>query len=79
VLRAQDMPEVEVILVECPEPAGPFGARGVGEIGLVPTAGAVHGALHSFDGRWRTILPMKNSPAAVACRAKPLEGGAPCE
>ena len=38
VLRATDMPEVEVILVEDPEPAGPCGAKGVGEIGLVPTA-----------------------------------------
>jgi xanthine dehydrogenase molybdenum-binding subunit len=78
VLRAQDMPEVEVILVECPEPQGPYGARGVGEIGLVPTAGAVAAALHSFDGVWRDTLPMKNSPAARACRAKPLEGGVPC-
>ena len=38
VLRARDMPQVEVILVEEPEPEGPFGAKGVGEIGLVPTA-----------------------------------------
>ena len=50
VLRAQHMPEVEVILVEEPEPEGPFGAKGVGEIGLVPTAGAVAGALDAFDG-----------------------------
>ena len=46
VLRARDMPEVEVILVEEPEPEGPFGAKGVGEIGLVPTAGAVGGAVN---------------------------------
>ena len=77
VLRAMDMPEVETILVEEPEPKGPFGARGVGEIGLVPTASAVAGALHSFDGVWRTVLPMKNSAAARACRAKALPGGAP--
>ncbi|MBT8495754.1 MAG: selenium-dependent xanthine dehydrogenase, partial [Deltaproteobacteria bacterium] len=44
VLRARDMPEVEVILVEDHEPEGPFGAKGVGEIGLVPTAGAVANA-----------------------------------
>ncbi len=50
VLRARDMPEVEVILVEDPEPEGPFGAKGVGEIGLVPTAAAVAGALAAFDG-----------------------------
>ncbi|MEI7703102.1 MAG: selenium-dependent xanthine dehydrogenase [Deltaproteobacteria bacterium] len=66
VLRAQHMPEVEVILVEDPEPEGPFGAKGVGEIGLVPTAGAVAGALAAFDGVRRMRLPMKDSPAARA-------------
>ena len=64
VLRAQHMPKVEVILVEEPEPEGPFGAKGVGEIGLVPTAGAVAAALEAFDGKRRTTLPMKDSPAA---------------
>ena len=66
VLRARDMPEVEVILVEEPEPEGPFGAKGVGEIGLVPTAGAVANALFRFDGIRRYELPMKESPAAKA-------------
>jgi xanthine dehydrogenase molybdenum-binding subunit len=32
--------------------------KGVGEIGLVPTAGAVAAALHDLDGTWRTKLPM---------------------
>lgn len=67
VLRAKDMPEVEVVLVEDHEPEGPFGAKGVGEIGLVPTAGAVAGALYAFDGQRRFELPMKDSPAARAC------------
>jgi selenium-dependent xanthine dehydrogenase len=66
VLRARDMPKTEVILVEEPEPEGPFGAKGVGEIGLVPTAAAVAGALEAFDGIRRTTLPMKDSPAAKA-------------
>jgi xanthine dehydrogenase molybdenum-binding subunit len=66
VLRAKDMPEVEVILVEDPEPEGPFGAKGVGEIGLVPTASAVAGAIARFDGIRRYSLPMKDSPAAQA-------------
>jgi xanthine dehydrogenase molybdenum-binding subunit len=66
VLRARDMPATEVILVEEPEPEGPFGAKGVGEIGLVPTAAAVAGALEAFDGIRRTTLPMKDSPAARA-------------
>ena len=66
VLRARDMPDVEVILVEEHEPEGPFGAKGVGEIGLVPTAGAVAAALHAHDGVWRSALPMKGSPASDA-------------
>ncbi len=66
VLRARDMPAVEVILVEEPEPEGPMGAKGVGEAGLVPTAAAVASALEAFDGIRRTTLPMKDSPAARA-------------
>ena len=66
VLRAQHTPPIEVILVEDPEPEGPFGAKGVGEIGLVPTAGAVAAALEAFDGKRRMTLPMKDSPAAKA-------------
>jgi selenium-dependent xanthine dehydrogenase len=66
ILRAKDMPEVECIFIEDPEPAGPYGAKGVGEIGLVPTAPAVAGALYKFDGVRRTKLPMKDSPAAKA-------------
>jgi aldehyde oxidoreductase len=58
IIRPKDMPDVEVILVEVPQPKAPFGVKGVGEIGLVPTAGAVAGAYHAIDGTWRTRLPM---------------------
>ena len=74
VLRARDMPEVGVILVEDPEPEGPFGAKGVGEIGLVPTAAAVAGALEAYDGIRRTSLPMKDSPAAQAMSVGRIRG-----
>ena len=74
VLRARDMPEVEVILIEDYEPEGPFGAKGVGEIGLVPTAGAVAGALEAFDGIRRMTLPMKDSAAARAMSVGRLKG-----
>ena len=75
VLRARDMPAVEVILVEEPEPEGPMGAKGVGEIGLVPTAAAVASALEAFDGIRRTTLPMKDSPAARAMSVGLRAGG----
>ncbi|MGZ5319696.1 MAG: molybdopterin cofactor-binding domain-containing protein, partial [Actinomycetota bacterium] len=69
------MPPVEVVLVEVPQPEGPYGAKGVGEIGLVPTAAAVAGALHAYEGRWRTDLPMKDSPAAVGALPKLAAAG----
>ncbi len=66
ILRPKDMPEVDVILVEAPQPRSPYGIKGVGEIGLVPTAGAVAAALHEVDGRWRTRLPMRvHEPVAA--------------
>lgn len=59
IIRAKDMPPVKVVLVESPEPNSPYGIKGVGEIGLVPTAGAVAAALFEYDGEWRTVLPMR--------------------
>ena len=60
IIRPKDMPPVEVILVEAAEPNSPYGIKGVGEIGLVPTAGAVAAAMRSHDGQWRTELPLVN-------------------
>ncbi|MGI9605671.1 MAG: molybdopterin-dependent oxidoreductase [Acidimicrobiales bacterium] len=60
IIRPKDMPPVEVILVESPEPNSPYGVKGVGEIGLVPTAGAVAAAMHAHDGEWRNELPLVN-------------------
>ncbi len=59
ILRAKDVPEIEVQIVEVPQPRSPYGIKGVGEIGLVPTAPAVAAALHDFDGTWRNALPMR--------------------
>jgi selenium-dependent xanthine dehydrogenase len=59
ILRAKDVPPIRVVLVECPQPRAPYGIKGVGEIGLVPTAPAVAAALHAADGVWRATLPMK--------------------
>ena len=59
ILRAKDVPPIEVHLVEVPQPKSPYGIKGVGEIGLVPTAPAVAAALRDYDGEWRTTLPMR--------------------
>ena len=66
VLRAKHTPEIEVRLLEVPDPLSHYGVKGVGEVGLVPTAGAVAAALYRFDGVWRTRLPMRGSAAARA-------------
>ena len=66
VLRAHEMPPVEVHLVEVSDPHSGYGVKGVGEIGLLPTPGAVASALWRFDGQWRSALPMDDSPAALA-------------
>ena len=60
IIRPKDMPNVTVILVESPQPNSPYGIKGVGEIGLVPTAGAVAAALRTATGEWHTELPMRN-------------------
>jgi xanthine dehydrogenase molybdenum-binding subunit len=59
ILRAKDVPPIEVQILEVPQPRSPFGIKGVGEIGLVPTAPAVAAALHDLDGAWRNVLPMR--------------------
>ena len=61
VLRAKDTPDIEVRAVEVADEFGAYGLKGVGEIGLVPTAGAVANALFQFDGQRRRTLPMQRT------------------
>ena len=60
IIRPKDMPPVEVIIVESPQPGAPYGIKGVGEIGLVPTAGAVAAAIRAAGDAWPTELPIRN-------------------
>jgi xanthine dehydrogenase molybdenum-binding subunit len=64
IVPARETPKIDVILIEVPDEVGGYGAKGVGEIGCVATAGAVAGALFSFDGIRRARLPMEDAPAA---------------
>ncbi len=45
-----DVPEIECLLIEDPEPQGPFGAKGVGEPALIATAPAILGAIRDAVG-----------------------------
>lgn len=58
VLRAHETPEIIVKGVEVKDPIGPYGAKGIGEIGMVPTAAAVACAYVAFDGIRRYKLPL---------------------
>ncbi|MCB0749261.1 MAG: molybdopterin-dependent oxidoreductase, partial [Ignavibacteriae bacterium] len=59
VLRAKETPDIEVIGIEVEDPNGPHGAKGVGEIGLVPTAAAVANAFYQYDKTRYYRLPIK--------------------
>ena len=59
-IRSSATPEIVVIGVEEPDENGPYGAKGVGEIGLVPTASAVANAFKSFSGKRQYSLPLKS-------------------
>ncbi len=59
ILRAHETPEIIVKPVEVKDPVGPYGAKGIGEIGLVPTAAAVANAFYCFDGEKRMKLPLR--------------------
>jgi CO/xanthine dehydrogenase Mo-binding subunit len=65
IVKAKDTPQIDAILIEVPDEIGGYGAKGAGEIGLVATAGAVAGALYSYDKIRRCELPMDDSPAAA--------------
>src|SRR4029079_8492668 len=64
-VSALHVPEVDVILVEVADEVGGYGAKGVGEIGCVATAGAVAGALHSYHGIHPFPVPMGRDPPAA--------------
>lgn len=63
VLRAHKLPEIVVKGVEVTDSIGPYGAKGIGEIGLVPTAAAVANAFYQFDGIRRYKLPLQKIKA----------------
>ncbi|MBI3161053.1 MAG: xanthine dehydrogenase family protein [Chloroflexi bacterium] len=53
-----DIPEsVESVLVEVPDPNGPWGARGLGELPFLPVAPAIAAAIHDATGVWMNEFP----------------------
>ena len=66
-----DVPPIECLLVEDPEPLGPYGAKGIGEPALIPTAPAILNAIHDATG-----VRVRRVPATPdRVRAALLEAG----
>ena len=60
---ASDLPMIEAVIVEVPNPNHPYGVKGVGEVNIVPVMAAVANAIRSATDVRLTALPM--SPPAV--------------
>ena len=69
-----DVPPIEVLIVEDAEPTGPFGAKGVGEPALIPTAPAILGAIRDAIGVRIDRVPATPSRVLEAIAAKRGQG-----
>ena len=67
-----DLPMIEAVIVEVPNPGHPFGVRGVGEANIVPPLGALANAVYDAVGVRMNQLPM--SPAAIVRAIKGKQG-----
>ncbi|MFC2024071.1 xanthine dehydrogenase family protein molybdopterin-binding subunit [Chloroflexota bacterium] len=72
IATALDMPNVETIMVETDDPEGPFGAKGVGEPGLIPTGPAIANAIYNAAGVRVNDYPI--TPDKVLKALKSLRG-----
>jgi CO/xanthine dehydrogenase Mo-binding subunit len=68
-LTAADLPNIETIIVEVPAPAGPFGARGVGEPPIVAAPAAIANAIEDASGLRLTDLPLTPEKIALGLAA----------
>ena len=75
---AGDIPPVESILIEDPSPIGPFGAKGIGEQAVIPTAPAILNALHDAIGIRLRKIPATPDRVRAAILAAQKEKVAAC-
>ena len=65
-----DLPEIETILVEVPNPGHPYGVRGVGETPIVPPVAAIANAIYDALGIRLRSAPMNPGRILVALKEK---------
>jgi CO/xanthine dehydrogenase Mo-binding subunit len=71
------VPEIETILIEDREPLGPFGAKGIGEPALIPTAPAILGAIRDATGARIARTPATPDRVRAAILARSRKEAAP--
>jgi len=64
------VPRIETIAVELREPGGPFGARGIGEITMIPVVPAITAAIHAASGVWVDALPASPERVLAALESR---------
>ena len=69
---ASDLPMIETIIVEVPNPNHPYGVKGVAEANIVPPMAAVANAINQAIGRRLTDLPMSPPKVLAAIDGAPL-------
>jgi CO/xanthine dehydrogenase Mo-binding subunit len=67
-----DLPMIDTVIVEVPNPGHPYGVRGVGEVPIVPPPAALANAIYHAVGVRMTTLPM--SPARIFAELSEQEG-----
>ena len=60
--KSTQVPDIDIVLIEKSESDLAFGAKGIGEISSIPTAPAVQLAYYNYDGKFRTSLPLEETP-----------------
>jgi CO/xanthine dehydrogenase Mo-binding subunit len=67
---ASDLPMIDTVIVEVPNPGHPYGVRGVGETGITPPLPAIANAIHAATGVRLRELPMTPPKILAAIKAK---------
>ena len=58
--RTPDLPEIEEFIIENPDPLGPLGAKGIGELPILPTAPAILNAIRNATGVRLYAVPVSS-------------------
>jgi CO/xanthine dehydrogenase Mo-binding subunit len=65
-----DMPEIQPLILEVPDPQGPYGVRGLGEMPMLVLAPAILDAIHDATGVWFNRLPVRAEDMLLALKAR---------